>query len=172
MSQATTHELPSDVWGTDVYGKPCPRKDPHEFVREYATKSGVPVRELFATDLRVAYCTCGEEGCCGWQMQTQAWVDEQQRLGLLADFTKVYAPKEVYRGETPEEYYEIHYPDMDPEELKLALAMDASYPVATFTCVCGRIHEVEFTPPEHGGQGFVGNYCACGHKVHFEDSSA
>lgn len=164
---AQEYTLPTDVWGTDVYGKPVPLKDPHEFVKEYAAKSGLPVRELFDTDLRVVSCPCCEEGCCGWQMQTQEWADEHQRLGLLADFTKVYEPKAVYRGETPEEYYEIHYPDMDPEDLALALAMDASYTVATLSCECGRVHEIEFTPPEHGGQGFVGNFCACGNKVHF-----
>ncbi len=158
------YALPTDVWMTDVYGKPCPRKDPHEFVKEYAAKSGMPVRELFGTDLRVAYCTCGEEGCCGWQMQTQEWVDEHQRLGLLADFTKVYEPKAVYRGESPEEYYALHYPDMDKESLAICLAGDASTVVCTLSCECGRRHEIEYTPPPHEWYA-SGQTCACGRQV-------
>jgi hypothetical protein len=50
-------------------------------------------------------------------------------------------------------------------------AMEASYTVATLSCECGRVHEIEFTPPEYN-QGFAGNFCACGNKVHFEDTDA
>lgn len=55
------------------------------------------------------------------------------------------------------------------EDLDLMEAMEASYVVGTLTCGCGRVHEIEFTPPEYN-QGFVGNFCACGQKVHFEDT--
>jgi len=54
------------------------------------------------------------------------------------------------------------------EELDVMEIMEASYPVATLTCACGRVHEIECTPAEYGGAGFTGNYCACGHKVHFD----
>ena len=84
-------------------------------------------------------------------------------------------PRELAKSrERHEKWFRKHRPDIAKdalqEELDLMEAMEASYTVATLTCACGRVHEVEFTPPEYN-QGFVGCFCACGHEVHFKDTS-
>jgi hypothetical protein len=140
--------------------------DPHEFVKDYAARSDVPVKSILDSDLMVVACSCGGDGCLGWQMQTEAWVEERRQAGLLDNSTKVYQPKEVYLGETPEEYYAIRYPDMDPEDLVLCLAMDAAQEVGFYTCSCGRRHYVEYVPPPHKYYP-RSSICACGHEVVF-----
>ena len=63
-----------------------------------------------------------------------------------------------------DEYYTKNYPDVDPEDLAVIKSMDASIVVCTLTCVCGRIHEVEYAPA--GSDWYEsGVWCACGRKV-------
>jgi len=157
----------SDFNPFDAYGR---RKkysvDPEEFAKRYAKNSDVAISFLIEHEFLIVACDCGEDDCLGWQMQTKEWLDTRKELGLWDDATKMYWVKDVYLGETPEEYYALHYPDIDKETLEMCLSMDAASPVAYYTCICGRQHEVEYNPPEHNWSS-SGNICACGHEIKF-----
>jgi hypothetical protein len=137
---------------------------PEEFAKNYAAKSNMSMEALIENSFVVIACACGEDGCLGWQMQTEAWVEERKSLGLWDDATKWYYVKDIYLGESPEEYYALHYPDMDEESLAMCLAMDHSSIVCTLSCECGRTHEIEYTPPPHEWYS-TGITCACGRSV-------
>lgn len=64
------------------------------------------------------------------------------------------------------QYYKKNYPNITDEELALNLAMDDAELVAHYVCVCGRRHEIEYNPPEHGWE-CTGSICACGHEIKF-----
>ncbi len=149
----------------DVYGN---RKKysvyPEDFAKKYAAKSNVTMDLLIEVGFLVVACDCGEDGCQGWQMQTERWLKTRKELGLWDEATKVYTVKDIYLGESPEEYYALHYPDMDKESLAMCLAGDASTTVCILSCECGRRHEIEYTPPPHEWYS-TGLTCACGRKV-------
>lgn len=139
---------------------------PEEFAKDYATKSNVTMEFLMENSFIVVACDCVEDDCPGWQMQTEVGFALLKQAGLWDESTKWYHIKDIYLGESPEEYYALHYPDMDEETLALCLAGDYSTVVCTLTCSCGRKHEVEYTPPPHEWYE-AGCYCACGQKVNY-----
>jgi len=149
----------------DAYGK---RKNylvnPEDFAKKYAEKSNVSMDLLIEHGFMVIACDCDYEGCQGWQMQTENWLKTRRELGLWDESTKAYKVKDIYLGESPEEYYALHYPDMDEETLALCLAGDYSETVCILSCDCGRRHEIEYTPPPHEWYT-TGLTCACGRKV-------
>lgn len=150
---------------TDAYGNVKKYSvNPEDFAKSFAEKSDVTMDFLIKRRFMVLACDCGEADCQGWQMQTEDWFATYKELGLWDESAKAYKVKDIYLGESPEEYYALHYPDMDKETLELCLAGDYSVVVCTLFCVCGNKHEVEYTPPPHEWYE-AGVNCACGRKV-------
>ncbi len=59
---------------------------------------------------------------------------------------------------------EMDREDIDPEDLEVVDAMEASVEVCTHTCSCGRVSPIEYTPPPHLWYA-TGSTCACGREI-------
>ena len=68
----------------------------------------------------------------------------------------------------PKQYYADNYPDMDPADLEVCLAFDASVDVAYHVCPCDIRHPVEYTPEPHRYYA-TGSTCACGRHTNYKD---
>lgn len=57
-----------------------------EFERAYATRSGLPVEQLYAMGLHAEPCTCDDAMCEGWQMLGPDWsVDPESGMVVLRE---------------------------------------------------------------------------------------